>query len=195
MQIALIVLIAPSLAAGLISAERESGGWQLLQATPLTVARIIRGKLLSVILPLTLILCATLPGYLVMVYIEPGMELQVRRVVGCLAATAVFAMFLSAAVGSLFQHTAAATAGAYGALLSIFGLPLLVWMGRDAPFGHDTVEAALSFSSIAAALSVIQTPGFEYYELVDANRWFLGIGSVVALIALLAQTYRISRPQ
>ena len=195
MQVALLALITPSLSAGLLSSERESRGWQLLQTTPMSITRIVWGKLLSVILPLMLILCATLPGYVVMVYIEPGMKLQVERVIICLAAMAVFAMLLSAAVGSLFKRTAAATAAAYGALLSICALPLLVWLGRDAPFGHKTVEAALSVNPIAAALSVIRMPGFQDYSLIPANWWFLGIGSITSLLILLAQTYRISRPQ
>lgn len=195
MQVALVVLITPSLAAGLISTERESRGWQLLRTTPLSVGRIVWGKLLSVILPLMLILCATLPGYAVMVYIEPGMRLQVERVVVCLVATAVFAMLLSAAVGSLFLRTAAATAAAYGALLSVCALPLLIWMGRDAPFGHDTVQAALTVNPVAAALSVIRMPGFQNYALIPGNWWFLGTCSIVSLLVLLGQTYRISRPQ
>ena len=195
MQVALLALITPSLSAGLMSTERESRGWQLLQTTPMSIPRIVWGKLLSVILPLMLILCATLPGYVVMVYIEPGMKLQVQRVVICLAAMAVFAMLLSAAVGSLFKRTAAATAAAYGALLAICALPLLIWLGRDAPFGHKTVEAALSVNPIAAALSVIRMPGFQDYSLIPANWWFLGIGSITSLFVLLAQTYRISRPQ
>lgn len=195
MQVALIVLVAPSLSAGLISVEREHGGWLLLQTTPLSTGRILWGKLLSALLPLLLVLCATMPGYLVMAYIEPGMELQIKRVVICLALTAIFAMMVSAAVGSFFVRTAAATASAYGVLLALCGLPLLIWVGRDAPFGHDAVEAALSLSSIAAALSVIRMPGFQHYDLVPVNWWLMGLGSAAALLVLFAQTYRISRPQ
>ena len=195
MQVALVVLITPSLAAGLISSEREGRGWLLLRTTPLSIVSIIWGKLLSVILPLMLILCATLPGYIVMVYIEPGMALQVRRVVICLAATAVFAMLFSAAVGSLFARTAPATSAAYGVMLSICTLPLLVWMGRDAPFGHDLVEAVLTINPIAAALSVIRMPGFQNYTLIPGNWWFLGICSLASLLVLVGQTYRITRPQ
>ena len=195
MQVALIVLITPSLSSGLISQEVESGGWQLLQMTPLSTMQIVWGKLLSVVLPLALILCATLPGYVVMVYIEPGLELQVQRVVVCLVATAVFAMLLSAAVGSLFSRTATATAAAYSVLLGICAVPMLIWLGRDAPFGHDVVERALQLNPIAAALSVIRLPGFQDYTLIPANWWFLGIASVVSLIVLIVQTYRISRPR
>jgi ABC-type transport system involved in multi-copper enzyme maturation permease subunit len=195
MQVALVILITPSLSAGLLSSERESRGWQLLRASPISVASVVWGKLLSVILPLLLILCATLPGYVVMVYIEPGMAMQIQRVVVCLAATAVFAMLLSAAIGSLFTRTAAATAAAYGALFSVCGIPLLIWMGRDAPFGHSTVEAALRINPVAAALSVIRLHGFQTYALIPANWWFLGVSSVLSLCVLLGQTYRISRPQ
>lgn len=195
MQVALVALITPSLSAGLISGEIESRGWQLLQATPMSVTRIVWGKLLSVLLPLMLILCATLPGYVVMVWIEPGMKNEVTRVVICLVSTALFAMLLSSAVGSLFSRTAAATAAAYAVLLGICAVPLLVWLGRDAPFGHSTVEAALTVNPIAAALSVIHMPGFQNYSLIPANWWFLGIVSVISLIVLIARTYRISRPQ
>jgi ABC-type transport system involved in multi-copper enzyme maturation permease subunit len=195
LQVALLVLITPSLAAGLISGERESGGWELLMMTPLSVFRIVWGKLLSVILTLGLVLCATLPGYVAMVYIEPGMRFQVERVVICLAATAGFAMLLSAAVGSLFRRTAAATAAAYTALLAVCALPLLIWMGRDAPFGHDVVESALVVNPVAAALSVIRTPGFDTYHLIPGNWWFLGIASAAAFVVLVAQTGRISRPR
>lgn len=195
MQVALIVLIAPSLAAGLISVEQESGGWTLLRTTKLRTARIISGKLLSAMLPLLLVLCATMPGYLVMAYIEPGKALQVQRVVISLALTAVFAMAISAAVGSLFRRTAEATASAYGSLLTICGLPLVIWLGRDAPFGHDAVETALSFSSIAAALSVIRMPGFENYDLVPINWWIMAAGAAASLLLLIHRTYSLSRPQ
>ena len=195
LQVALIVLMAPSLSAGLISVERESGGWLLMKTTTMSTGGIIWGKLLSALIPLMLLLGATMPGYVVMAYIQPGMALQVQRILICLVLTSIFSMMISAAVGSFFVRTAAATAGAYAVLLVINALPLLVWLGRDAPFGHDLVESALSTSSIGAALSVIQFPGFEHYNLIPFNWWFMGGTSVLALFVLLAQAYRISKPQ
>lgn len=195
LQVALLVLITPSLAAGLISTERESGGWPLLQMTRLSPVRIVSGKLWSVLLTLLLVLCATLPGYVVMVAIEPGLRLQVERVVICLLVSATFALLLSAAVGSLFRRTATSTAAAYAVLMAICGVPLLIWLGRDAPFGHDTVESALLINPVAAALTEIRLAGFRDYQLIPGNWWFLGVASVVSLIVLLMQTHRISRPQ
>lgn len=195
LQVALLVLITPSLAAGLISTEIESGGWPLLQMTPLSAMRIVWGKLLSVLLPLLIVLCATLPGYIVMVYIEPGLRFQVQRVVICLLATAGFAMLLSAAIGSLFRRTATATAAAYAGLLFVCGAPLLIWLGRDAPFGRETVERALMINPVAAALSVIRVSGFREYELIPGNWWFLGISSGLSLLILIYRTISISRPR
>lgn len=195
LQVILLVLITPSLTAGLIATERESGGWVLLQMTPLSAIRILWGKLLSVILTLALVLCATLPGYVVMVWIDPAQRPQIERVVICLLATAGYATLVSAAVGCLFRHTAAATAGAYSVLIAICVLPLLVWAGRGAPFGHTTVQTALTINPIAATLSVIRFPGFREYDLIPIHWWVSGVLSAISLIVLVAQTVRLSRPQ
>lgn len=150
---------------------------------------------MSVILTLALVLCATLPGYLIMVYIDPGQWDQVQRVVICLIVTAVFCMLLSAAVGSLFRHTVSAIVSAYTILLLICGVPLLIWLGRDDPFGHAVVETVLKFNPIAAAFSVIRMEGFRDYDLLPFNWWFMGITSLISLIVLFGQTYRVSRPE
>src|SRR6185369_3271410 len=77
LSFALVILITPTLASSLISGERESGGWQLLQMTPLSSFTIVSGKLMSVVVTLLLILLATLPGYAVVVLIDNSMLIQV----------------------------------------------------------------------------------------------------------------------
>ena len=195
LQVALIALITPSLAAGLLSTERESGGWNLLMTTPLRAGQILFGKLASVGLTLVLILLATLPGYAVMLAIKPAIALEVQRVVVCLVGAAGFVLLLSAAVGSLWARTATATAAAYTVVLTLCAGTMLIWLGRGAPFGHSTVEAALTLNPMAAALSVIRTPGFAEYNLVPANWQFLSITSAAALAVLIVQTWRLTRPQ
>ncbi len=74
----LLLSIPPSLASGLISSERESGSWELLRMTPLSASRIVRGKLLSVIWTLLILLMASLPGYGVMIWIKPILEQIIR---------------------------------------------------------------------------------------------------------------------
>jgi len=193
LQIVLIVVITPSLTSGLISSERESGGWELLCMTPLSPLKILRGKLFSVIWTVALILLATVPGYLVMIYIQPVMWLQVYLVLICLAIAAIYTICIGAAVGSFFKTTAAATTTCYIVLIILFLGPLLIWMGHDAPFSHDTVAAALGINPTGAALSVIEAQGFESFDLIPWSWWVSGVISVLALVCLVVQVYRVSR--
>ena len=168
-------------------------GWELLRATPLSAFKIIRGKMLSVLWTLLMVLLATLPGYLVMIYIRPTMWLQVQYVLVCLVWTTLLALTVSAAVGSLFRSTAVSTSLTYVVVIGLFLLPVLVWLGRDAPFGHDTVEKALLLTPVGAALSVIEAPGFAQYDLLPAAWWIAGVISLIMLIILGIQTWRLSR--
>lgn len=188
LQMTLIILLTPGLAAGLISSERESGGWNLMRMTPMSAGTILRGKLLSVSWTMLLILCATLPGYLVMIWINPLVKEQVRQVVICLVLTAAFSILLSITVSSFFKRSSTATATSYVLLSLICAGTLLIWLGRDAPFGHSTVEFALTINPLAAALSIIKTPGFAKYNLVPSNWWLL---STLCLTLLCVLTIRV----
>ncbi len=194
LQVALIAVIIPSLAANLISAERESGGWDLLMMTPLSATRILTGKLLSVLLTLVLILFATLPGYVVMIWIHPPLRWQVWQVLICLGWMALFAMLSSAAVSSLCRRAAPATTISYALLGSVCFGTMLFWLGRDTTFGHTTVEAALKINPMAAALTIIEAPGFTTYNLVPDNWWWMACLCSVCGVIVLLRTWRITRP-
>jgi ABC-type transport system involved in multi-copper enzyme maturation permease subunit len=193
LQVVLVVVLTPSLTAGLISGERDSGGWELLRITPLSSFKIVRGKLLSVVWTLLLVLMATLPGYLVMIYIKPAMWLQVNLVLICLVWTAIYTIAVGAAIGSLFRNTAVATTSSYVVVMSLFLLPLLIWLGRDAPFGHDTVQMALLINPVGAALSVIESPGFTNYDLLPAAWWVAGGMSTLMFLVFGVQVWRLTR--
>lgn len=195
LQAALLVLFGPSLAGGLVSAEREAGTWDLLRMTPLSAGAVLRGKLASAVWPLLLLLGATLPGYIVMMTIEPGQAYRVARVLACLALTGVFAVLVSACASTLFRSTAAALAVSYAVLLAVCVGTLLVWLGRGAPFGHATVQAALRINPVAAALQASGLPGFAGYDLVPATWWIAG-GACALLLALLGlRTWQLGRPE
>jgi hypothetical protein len=163
--------------------------------TPVSPGAILRGKLVSVVWPLLLLLCATLPGYIVMMTVKPGLIHQVQRVVICLALTAVFAVLVSAAASTLFRSTAASLTASYVLLLSVCVGPLLVWLGREAPFGHSTVNAVLTINPVAAALQASETPGFTQYDLLPMNWWIIGSACVVLLVFLGVRTWQLCRPE
>jgi ABC-type polysaccharide/polyol phosphate export permease len=144
---------------------------------------------------LLLVLVSTLPGYIVMVWINPDVWLQVRLIVICLLWTAAFSLAISAAVSSFFRRTAISTTVTYVLLLTLFAGTMLVWLGRDAPFGHDTVEQVLRLNPMAAALSVLGTPGFNTYQLLPDNWYIMGGATIVVLAVLYARTHALMQPQ
>jgi ABC-type transport system involved in multi-copper enzyme maturation permease subunit len=193
-QVALVVVITPSLASGLVSAEVESRGWELLRMTPLSGLRIVTGKLASVALTTLLVLLATVPGYAVMMAIRPTMWLQVSLVMVCLMLTVFMTLAISAAVGGWFSHTATATVVTYAALMAVFLGPLFVWTARERPFGHGFVEAALSLTPLGAALAAIRMPGFAEYDLIPRSWQVAGLVTAVALVALGVRVRRLQEP-
>jgi ABC-type transport system involved in multi-copper enzyme maturation permease subunit len=195
LQVAVLILFAPTLAGGLVSAERESGSWELLRMTPLAPGTIMRGKLMSVALPLVLLLGATLPGYIVLMTVEPALVHRIGRVVLSLTLMAGFAVLVSAASSSLFRSTATAMAVAYAVLLAICVGPLLIWLGRDAPFGRSTVETVLTVDPVAAALQASDARGFTDYALLPLNWWIIGSACLALVVFLGVRTWQLYRPE
>jgi len=194
-QMGLIILIAPALSAALISGEIESGGWTLLQMTPMSARTIVVGKLLSVAWTLILLLLATLPGYAVLLVIDEGRRGQVVDVLISLSLTALFCLLVSAACSGLFRKTTAATTASYTIVVGLCVVTLLPWIGEGTLFGRSVVEAILTINPLAAGLSAMQMPGMTEYQLLPANWWLLGIGSAIAAIVLWIRTWELTKPQ
>lgn len=195
MQLALILLVGPSLGANLIASEVESGGWELLQMAPISSFRIVFGKLMSTVWTMLLILLATVPGYAMLSYVQPAMSDQARSVIISLSVAVAMVVSISACISSLARTTAVATSTAYGVLLILFAGTLLIWLGEGNPFSPQLVESALSINPAAAALSALGARGFENYNLVPIAWWSGGIISCFCLLVLAVRVWQISRPE
>ncbi len=208
LQVTLILLVTPALASGLISSERESGGWQLLQMTPMSALAIVGGKLMSVVVTLLLILLATVPGYFVILFLgasEDGIlnallksshTQDIMNIQLSMLLLTAFAVLLSAAMSAVFRRTATATAVSYVVLGVLCIGTMLVRFAEDAPFSHQAVEMVLTVNPLAAALTQINAPMFDDYPLVvPVNRWFMGGGCVLLLLTLMLRVRALTRPQ
>ena len=80
-------------------------------------------------------------------------------------------------------------------LLAVCVGPLLIWLAREAPFGHATVESVLTVNPVAAALQASETPGFAQYELLPLNWWIIGSACVALLGFLGVRTWQLCRPE
>jgi len=194
LQLSLLLLLGPSLASGLIAGEVESGGWQLLRVTPMSPRKILVGKLMSVVWTMLLVLMATLPGYVVMVYIQPALETQVLRVLISLGISALMVVLVTAAISSLVNKTAVATATSYGVLFALFAGTLLVWLARGKPFGKQFVESALMFNPAAVALAEMRVSGMEDLNLTPFAWYIALIICGVSAIVLSMRVWRLTCP-
>ncbi|GAB5445038.1 MAG: hypothetical protein Fues2KO_53870 [Fuerstiella sp.] len=193
-QVALIVIFTPGLAGGMIAGEVEGGGWDLLRTTPLRPGRILRGKLISVLITLALLLCASLPGYAIIMVIKPVLREQVVQVLISLAITAVFSLLVSATISTFFRSTAVATTVSYGVLLLVFAGTMVVWANLGTPFSHSFVEQVLSINPMAGALNVMQFDGFESFDLVPRTWWVAGVSSFLLIVVLYWRTRQLCQP-
>ncbi len=192
LQIAIIVLITPSLAAGLISSEVQNGSWRLLQMTPLSAAAIVTGKLLSVFRTLALLLLATMPGYLVQLLISPHESQRIFQVLISLILTSLLCVIGTTAISSLCRKTASATAIAYALILALFGGTMLVWLGRESLFSPGAVSLALRLNPLAAALGAMRMPGFRHLNVIEWNWGFMSVLILLSLIILTARTSQLT---
>jgi ABC-type transport system involved in multi-copper enzyme maturation permease subunit len=193
LQIAIIVLITPSLAAGLISSEIQNGSWRLLQMTPLSATSIVIGKLLSVFRTLLLLLLATMPGYLVQLLIAPRETHRILEVVVSLLLTSLLCVIGTTAISSLCRKTASATAIAYAIILALFGGTLLVWLGRQSLFSPGAVSLALRLNPLAAALGAMRMPGFSHLNVIEWNWGFMAVLIILSLVILTARTSQLTK--
>ena len=195
LQVALVVVITPSLAANLISAERESGGWDLLMMTPLSAVSILRGEAGqrpsdAVAGPVRDI--ARLSGH----DLDPSAAAVAG--VASLDLPGLDGLVCRPALGRRQQPVPPRRDGDHHLLRPAgtvcFGT-MLFWLGRDTTFGHATVESALKINPMAAALTIIEAPGFTTYNLVPANWWWMGACCIACGGIVLVQTWRLTRPE
>ncbi|MEO2014269.1 MAG: ABC transporter permease subunit [Fuerstiella sp.] len=194
-QVGLILVLTPGISGAMIAGEMESGGWDMLRATPLSTYRVLSGKLMSVGITLALVLCASLPGYGIIMVIKPVLQTQVTQVLVSLALTAAVAMLVSATVSSFFRSTAAATTVSYGLLIFLYAGSMLVWINRDSPFSHAVVERVLSVNAMAGALNAMEVDGFQMYDGLLRTTWVASaVMCGVLLLVLSVRTWRIWEP-
>lgn len=194
MQLSLLLLVGPSLGANLIASEVESGGWTLLRASPISPLRIMTGKLTSVLLTMLVVLLATLPGYVVMSYIQPELSGQVFNVIISLLTAVALIVSVSACISAFTKTTAIATLTSYAVLLTLFAGTLLFWLARDKPFGPNLVERVLWLNPIAVALAEMGTQGFQQYHLAPMGWYVAACISLACLITLSVRIRQLTRP-
>lgn len=130
LQLVLLVLAVPGLAAGAIAGERERQTLDLLLVTRLTVAQVVVGKLLAATGFALLLLIASLPVF-GLIFLFGGLSLYR---LGLSAVVCVVTVFLLGSVAlyfsALYRRTQTAVVAAYGVVIT--------WMLLSPLFGSLT---------------------------------------------------------
>jgi len=180
-QVALVLFAAPIFSAPLISSEIESGRFDLLRLTKLSSLRIITGKFESVIIPLAILLVATLPPYLALAYIEPALQKGIIRSTITLGATLLFICSAGIFFSSLSRKTSTSIAATYVVVVLTCVLSLIGLLAQET-FSHAVLQRLFVINPVVTMLSESALPELrDRFRLWLPNLYFLLIGSGVLL--------------
>jgi len=165
-QLALVVLIAPSLGASTITSEVESRTLEMLKVSPLPPRRLILGKLFASLWFVTIFLVSSVPMFCAFLYLESA-ESYWRLINWAILLILANVAFISIGIccSCYFKSTAAATGAAYGiAGLLCVGTLLGVLAGQRLSLAAKFW--CLVWNPFAAAIQVmcdtyLQYPGFS----------------------------------
>jgi ABC-type transport system involved in multi-copper enzyme maturation permease subunit len=153
-QFLLASLMAPSFAAGAITAEKERKTYEMLLASPLTPAAILLGKLLASLTHLGIFMIASLPIVLLCLPLGGISIYEVAATyLALLSATVTFGM-VSLASSSYFRRTSASLVVSYLLILPLALLVTVVWWSTRQAATLRPFAAAIAVQS-AVCLSLI----------------------------------------
>jgi ABC-type transport system involved in multi-copper enzyme maturation permease subunit len=114
MELLMVCFVTPAITSGAISSEKESQTYEMLLATSLPPGRILRGKLISALSYVGLLIFAAIPmASLVFIFggVAPKEMIKALVVVSCLAVLlGIFGVFISAWLGRTTWATVASFA-------------------------------------------------------------------------------------
>jgi hypothetical protein len=194
-QMVLVLFLAPIFSAPLISSEVESGRFDLLRLTKLRGLKIVTGKFESVILPLLILMIATLPPYLALGYIDRSLIPGILRSAGTLGATLLFVCSAGIFFSSMVRRTSTSVAATY-VVVVLTCVVSLVGLLAESGFSHEVLQTLFVVNPIVSMLSEVALPDLrQNFSLWLPNIYFLLIGSGVLLIATSLRVGYIVRPR
>ncbi len=194
-QMVLVLFVTPIFSAPLISSEVEAGRFDLLRLTKLRSFQIVSGKFQSVILPLFIMMVATLPPYLALGYIKRPLIPGIVRSTATLAATMVFVCAAGVFFSSLSKKTSTSVASTYIIVIITCVLSLVGLLAQES-FSHTVLQYMFVINPVVCMLSEVAYPSLrENFQLWLPNLYFLLSGTVVLLSAASIRVHYLVKPR
>jgi ABC-type transport system involved in multi-copper enzyme maturation permease subunit len=182
-QLALVLLLTPSLSASAITSEIEGGHIDQLRSAHIGGFTMIMGKFMAAMLPMVILLVATLPIMAALGAIagEINCILKGLAVIGV---TTLFAACTGLFFSSFMRRTAGAVAASYIMVL-VFGVGTFAVHFLADNLSPKVVENLLSVNAIAAGISAISSTSLTEYHLFSKYLMITG-GLTVAMFVAAA---------
>jgi ABC-type transport system involved in multi-copper enzyme maturation permease subunit len=193
MMVVLMLLIGPSLAGGTLSADRETGIWDVMRTTRLSSWRMVSGKFQSSVLPMLLFALATLPALLILLWFNPGLSTNVVHVCAVIGMTILFVATAGMFFSGIFSKTSTATAWTYALVVALALLALLAILGKDL-LPRGVVKTIFVCNPIAAAMEAAGYRGLGEYGLWIPNIEIMAAATVVMFAVTIARIWQLRRP-
>ncbi|MBX3411079.1 MAG: ABC transporter permease subunit [Pirellulales bacterium] len=179
-QFLLVSLLAPSFAAGAITGEKERQTYEMLLASPLRPAAILLGKWLASLVPLVVLIFASLPIVMLCLPLGGTSFYEVLAAYAALILAIVAFGLVSLACSSYFQRSVAAHVVSYLLILPAALALAAFWQTTSGMFRLVTFATVLPLATLAicvplfrrTAQRLLHPPdlGAEGREVVDEDR-------------------------
>ena len=183
-QISLISLFAPALAAGAISGERERQTLDVLLVSRVSALGIVWGKLVASVAFMLLLILAALPLFAA-VFLFGGIDAEQFLVTQLLTVTTAVSLgALSLFLSSVFRRTLPSTVASYGAAFAgLVGTLLVGWLLTLVMWQR---EGTLGQAGSDVHPFVFVNPLYSLFEvLTNANGAPMTLGKTIALFFLV----------
>ncbi|HKF16332.1 MAG TPA: ABC transporter permease subunit [Candidatus Dormibacteraeota bacterium] len=155
MQLSLVALFAPALAAGAISGERERQTFDVLLVSRLSALSIVWGKLVASVAFMLLLILAALPLFAA-VFLFGGIDFEQFVITQLLTVTtavsiAAVSLFLSAAFGRTLSSTVAAYGAAFAGMVGTLIVGALLSVGLLGRTAGQTVAVSANIHPLEFA--------------------------------------------
>ena len=156
---------------------------------------IVSGKFQSVVLPLIMLVIATLPPYLALGYIEPKLWPRIARTGVTLVATLLFVCAAGIFFSTMSRKTATSVAATYVLVVLTCVLSLVGLLAPDS-FSTTVLQRVFVVNPVVTMLAEVALPSLrENYELWLPNLRFLLVSSVVLLVLATLRMRMLVRPR
>jgi ABC-type transport system involved in multi-copper enzyme maturation permease subunit len=192
MMVMLVLLIGPAISGGTICGDIETGVWDLMRTTRLSSWRIVSGKFQAAIIPMLLLIVATTPALMILLFFDRNVWFNLLRVLEVVSMTALFVAVAGMFFSSIFLKTSTATAWTYAMVIAVGLLALLVMLGQD-QFSQRFVSWVYVVNPIAAVLDAAGQPAMSKLGILARHMQIIGIATAAMVLVTVVRVFQLRR--